>query len=94
MLHLILHDISLCDFHHIDGDLLLVPWRSLASESLTSSWLDNCACCLVAFSCMLSLLINPWLHLCIIVEHTISLWRGLVYMLILDMDDGSNPPKG
>jgi hypothetical protein len=31
MLHLILYEVPHCDFHHIDGDLLLVPW---------SFWID------------------------------------------------------
>jgi hypothetical protein len=50
--------------------------------SLTSLWLDDCACCLVVFSYVLVLLITPWLRLWMVVEHTISLQCGLVYMLI------------
>jgi hypothetical protein len=94
VLHLILYEVPVCDFHHIDGDLLLVPWRSLAWGSLTSPWLDDCACCLVVFSHVLALLIATWLHSWMVVEHTISLWCCLVYMLILDMDDGSSAPRG
>jgi hypothetical protein len=67
---------------------------SLAWGSLTSHWLDDCACCLVVFSHVLTLLVTPWLHLWMVVEHTISLWCGLIYMLILDMDDGLSPPMG
>jgi hypothetical protein len=73
---------------------MLVPLRSLAWGSLTSTWLDDCTCCLVVFSHVLALLIIHWLHLGMVVEHTISLWCGLVYMLILDMDDGSSLPRG
>jgi len=62
--------------------------------SLTSPWLDDCACYLVVFSHVLALLITPWLHIWMVVEHMISLWCGLVYMLILDTDDGFKPPRG
>jgi hypothetical protein len=31
LLHLISYEVPHCDFHHIDGDLLLVPW---------SFWID------------------------------------------------------
>jgi hypothetical protein len=85
VLHLILYEVPLCDFHHIDGDLLLVSWiigptwgdtflwrpllfmaldhlmEVLGLGSLTSPWLDDCACCLVVFSHVLALLIAPWL---------------------------------
>jgi hypothetical protein len=40
LLHLILYEVPLCDFHHIDGDLLLVPWRSLlGGVSLLLGWM-------------------------------------------------------
>jgi hypothetical protein len=32
VLHLVLYEVPLCDFHHIDGNLLLVPW---------SYWIDS-----------------------------------------------------
>jgi hypothetical protein len=85
LLHLKLYKVPHCDFHRIDGNLLLVllehwidlegyilmePLLFMASDrlmevfgwgSLTSPWLDNCACCLVVFSHVLALLITPWL---------------------------------
>ena len=55
--------------------------RSLVWEGLTSPWLDDCVCCLVVFSHVLAMLITHCLHSWMVVEHTISLWCGLVYML-------------
>jgi hypothetical protein len=87
LLQRIFYEVQLCDFHHIDGDLLLVPWSYWTDlegfifmkpflfmaldhlmevfgwGSLTSPWLDDCACCFVVFSHVLSLLITPWLYL-------------------------------
>jgi hypothetical protein len=61
--------------------------------SLTSPWLDDCACCLVVFPHVLALLITPWLHVSWMWS-ILSHYYGLIYKLILDMDDGSSPPKG
>jgi len=44
LLHLILYEVPLCDFHQIDGDFPLVPLRSLAWGSLTYPSLDDFAC--------------------------------------------------
>jgi hypothetical protein len=88
-----LYEIPLCDFQHIYGDSLPVPWSSLAWGSLTSPWLDDCAYCLVVFSHVFALLITPWLRFWMVGEHIISLWWFGIYAY-LGHGQWPKPPKG
>jgi hypothetical protein len=75
LLHIILYEVPLCDCHHIDGDFLLVPWRSLVWGSLISPWMDDCACFLVVFSKTTRVfpVDHPLVACLMIAEHAISL---------------------
>jgi hypothetical protein len=62
LLHLILYEVPHCDFHHIEGNLLVVPW---------SYWTN-----LGGFIFMEPLLFMALVAYLMVVVHAISLWYG------------------